>query len=67
VKAYESPTAEFIEFKDDKILTESSTGCKCYGDQILWETVPGPGNNCEAVTYDQTEVIKSNDPPPWYN
>ena len=58
MKAYESPTAEFIEFKNDKILAYS-TGCKCFGE--VFENLDDPDENysCKVTSYDNVEVVNA--------
>lgn len=65
LKEYVSPKAEFIAFKGDSVIA-TSTGCRCYGDRIVDLYVPADNNDCEAITWDQEEVIETNDLPPWY-
>ncbi len=67
LRKYESPLAEFIGFKNDSILA-SSTSCKCYGQQVYYETyqeTSDPDSDCEAVTWYQDEVVPSFNPFPF--
>lgn len=65
LKEYVSPKAEFIAFKGDSVIATSG-GCRCYGDRIVDLYVPAVDNDCESITWDQEEVIETNDLPPWY-